>query len=62
MRKVITIVSLLFLPIVSLAENLGETREILESGKSILEQILIPLVFTLALLLFFWGIAMYIFK
>src|SRR3989344_4172162 len=42
------------------AENLGETKTILQGAKDIVTNILIPLAFTLALLFFFYGVAMYI--
>lgn len=48
------------LPVFAFAQNLGRTRTLLDSADSIVSDILIPLVFTLALLFFFWGVAKYI--
>jgi len=47
------------LPVLASAQ-LGQTEGILNQAKSIVTNILIPLVFTLALLFFFWGVAKYI--
>jgi len=40
--------------------QLTETRKIIDSAYAIVKDLLIPLVFTLALLFFFWGVAKYI--
>jgi hypothetical protein len=48
-----------FLPMVSHAE-LGETIGIFDQALRIINDIIIPLVFGLALLYFFWGVAQYI--
>jgi len=50
----------LMIPIISFAEQLGQTKTLFQSAKDIITTTLIPLVFTLALLLFFWGIVKYI--
>ncbi|MEK9185902.1 MAG: hypothetical protein AAB863_03950 [Patescibacteria group bacterium] len=59
--KKIIIVSSLLLPVVSSAAPLDKTKEIFRALGNIIG-LLIPIVFALALLLFFWGIAKYIFK
>lgn len=46
-------------PVLASAQ-LGQTEGILNQAKSIVTDILIPLVFTLALLFFFYGVAKYI--
>lgn len=50
----------LILPVLAFADNFSETGELLSSAKDIITDIVIPLVFTLALLLFFWGVVKYI--
>jgi len=52
--------ALIILPVFASAGTLGVTETILGSAKSLVTTILIPLVFTLALLFFFWGVAKYI--
>lgn len=39
---------------------LGQTTQFFTQAKNLIIQIIIPLVFALALLLFFWGVAKYI--
>jgi len=59
--KTLPFLTLLVLPIFANAQPyLSKTEGILDSAGVIVETILIPLAFTLALLLFFWGIAKYI--
>jgi len=48
------------LPLISFAEQLGQTKIFFGNALSIVRSVLIPLVFTLALLLFFWGVVKYI--
>lgn len=50
----------IILPVTVFAEELGQTKNLLRSMLDIVTSILIPLVFTLSLLLFFWGVAKYI--
>jgi hypothetical protein len=57
--RVSILASVLF-PAVAFAQTLTKTSGLLGSAKSIVTGILIPLVFTLALLFFFWGVAQYI--
>jgi len=51
---------LLLLPLISFAAVLGKTDTLLTTAKDIVTKTLIPLVFVLALLFFFWGMAKYI--
>jgi uncharacterized membrane protein len=52
---------LLLLPIISQAQvYLSNTAGILRTATEIVDRILIPLVFALALLYFFWGVVKYI--
>jgi hypothetical protein len=44
----------------SAQEPLGKTWDLLDNAGSIIRNILIPLVFSLALLFFFWGVVKYI--
>jgi hypothetical protein len=48
------------MPGLAFADNLGETKNILTDALRIVNNILIPIAFTLALLFFFWGVAKYI--
>lgn len=59
-HKIFITITLFTLPIFALAEQLGKTKTLLDGLKSIVSDILIPLVFTLALLFFFWGVSKYI--
>ncbi len=59
-EKIKYIVGLALLSPVFASAQLTQTRTLLQSAMNIVTQILIPLVFTLALLFFFWGIAKYI--
>jgi len=52
--------SLLLMPILVGAQYLTKTGGILAQGAYLIEKILVPLAFTLALLYFFYGIAKYI--
>lgn len=56
----ISLLASLFLPVATFAQPLNKTSGLLESAKDIVTKVLIPLVFTLALLFFFWGVAKYI--
>ena len=58
--KKILISLLLTFPILSSAAMLTETRKLFEAAQGIIADVLIPIAFTLALLFFFWGVAMYI--
>jgi ribose/xylose/arabinose/galactoside ABC-type transport system permease subunit len=51
---------ILLLPTVVAAEVLSKTRGILESGSDIITKLVIPIVFTLAVLFFFYGVTKYI--
>lgn len=59
-KKVLFILPSLLFPVVSYAQWLGQTRNILGSVEEVVRTILIPLVFILSLLFFFWGVAKYI--
>lgn len=59
-NKIYFALGLIMLPIFASAEVLGGTRTLFDSAFSIVKDILIPLVFSLALLLFFWGVVKYI--
>ena len=59
-NKIYFTLGLLALPLFASAQQLGKTRGLLESIQSMVTDILIPLVFTLALLFFFWGMVKYI--
>ena len=48
------------MPLFAFAQYLDKTEHFFDSAYTILTDILIPLVFTLALFLFFWGVAKYI--
>lgn len=52
--------ALAFLPISAIAQQLTGTETFFRSVARIISTILIPLVMTVALLLFFWGLVMYI--
>jgi hypothetical protein len=54
------IVSSILLPAVTFAEYFKNTSTISESVFDIVSNYLIPIVFSLALLYFFWGVAKYI--
>mgnify|MGYP001611911796 CR=1 FL=1 len=55
------LLGLLLLPLVSQAQSyLGNTSGILRTATEIVDVIMIPLAFALALLYFFWGLAKYI--
>lgn len=58
--KIYFALGLVALPLLTFAQQLGKTRTLLESAQYIVTNILIPLAFTLALLLFFWGMVKYI--
>ena len=61
MKKIALIgLSMLVLPLVTLAAPLDNVETLAQSIGRIIN-ILIPIVFALALLFFFWGLAMYIF-
>lgn len=57
--KTIVPVSVLILPMIANAQ-LTQTNRILTNAYGLLIQVVIPLVFTLALLFFFWGVVKYI--
>lgn len=57
-KKIISVMFLLF-PSISFAAILGKTSDIFKAIGNLIE-LLIPIVFALALLLFFWGVAKYI--
>lgn len=57
--KIGFITGLAILPIFIFAQ-LEETRGILDEAKDIITTVIVPLVFILALLFFFWGVAKYI--
>jgi hypothetical protein len=57
--KISIIPSIILLPLVTFAQ-LGQTEGILNRILDIVQTILIPLVFTLALLFFFYGVVKYI--
>jgi len=59
-KVAITSVTALAPALVSAQEILGGTKKIFEGLLSLLRNTLIPLVFTLALLCFFWGVVKYI--
>jgi len=50
----------LLLPLFSSAQALGGTTSFFEQSLDLIQRILIPIVFTLALLYFFWGVVKYI--
>jgi FtsH-binding integral membrane protein len=58
-KKIYPALVLITLPFFASAQ-LTQTKTILENSYSIVRDTLIPLVFTLALLFFFWGVAKYI--
>lgn len=58
-KKIFFPLLIISLPIFADAEVLRGTKEIIQKSKGIID-LLIPIVFTLALLLFFWGVVKYI--
>jgi FtsH-binding integral membrane protein len=50
----------LFLPLITSAQQLSRTRTTLAAARDIITNILVPAAFVLALLFFFWGVALYI--
>ena len=61
--KTLPFLTLLMLPLFAVAQAgtpLGQTNTFFTNLLSLITDILIPLVFTLALLFFFWGVAKYI--
>lgn len=48
------------LPFFTFAQELGKTKTLFGSVKTLITGTLIPLVFSLALLMFFWGVVKYI--
>ena len=58
--KTLPFLTLFVLPIFANAQVLSKTTTLFTQAKFIVTTILIPLVFALALLLFFWGVAKYI--
>jgi len=58
--KIYLISAFLLMPVFIFADNFSRTEGLFESLLDIVNQILIPLVFSLALLLFFWGMVKYI--
>lgn len=52
----------LALPLISSAAMLGETSKLFRAALDIINDLLIPLAFSLALLFFFWGVAKYIYS
>lgn len=59
-KKIAIYLAIMALPAVTFADNLTKTRTLLESVGDIVRDVLIPLVFTLALLYFFYGVGKYI--
>lgn len=57
--KTLTVSAIITSPLLAFAQ-LGGTRTFFENAYDLVRDILIPLVFTLALLFFFWGVAKYI--
>ena len=57
--KTLTFLTFLVLPVFASAQ-LERTDLFFTNALSLVQDILVPLVFTLALLLFFWGVAKYI--
>lgn len=53
-------VSLISYPLLSSAAYFGETTQLAQAILNIVNKYLIPIVFSLALLYFFWGLAKYI--
>jgi len=60
MKKLSLIVGALAVPLVSFAQSLGKLETLTDSIKSIVNKV-IPIVFAIALLGFFWGLVRYIF-
>ncbi len=58
MKKVL-VSAIYFIPAIALAQNLGNLNNLVVSLRGIVD-ILIPLAFAIALLFFFWGLALYI--
>ena len=58
--KIYFALSLFILPVFTYADNFSKTSGLLGSAKDIVNKTLIPLVFSLALLVFFWGVVKYI--
>lgn len=59
MKKIALITSVLALPVVASAQQLGNIEGLVRSIGNIVN-LLIPIVFALALLVFFWGLVGYI--
>ncbi|MFA6270212.1 MAG: hypothetical protein WC657_03330 [Candidatus Paceibacterota bacterium] len=60
LKKFYFVLTLTVLPVLASAEALGETSTFFTNLKTMVTDVLIPLVFTLALFFFFWGVAKYI--
>jgi hypothetical protein len=60
MKKLALTIGALALPVVSFAQNLTSLKTLVGSVGDIVN-LLIPIVFAIALLVFFWGLVMYIF-
>ncbi|MEK7669140.1 MAG: hypothetical protein AAB350_00915 [Patescibacteria group bacterium] len=54
------LVLIILLPMISFGVQLGETSIFFTNLYNLVKMVLVPLVFTLALLFFFWGVAKYI--
>ena len=59
MKKILAIGVLLFAPLSASAQQLGNLGNLVEQLGRIIDK-LIPIVFSIALLVFFWGLAKYI--
>lgn len=60
MKKIAIIVVSAFVPVFASAQSLTNIETLVRSISRIID-LLIPIVFALAMLFFFWGLAMYIF-
>ncbi len=60
MKKIALVASMFSLPLVAGAQQLDNIKTLASSVGDIIN-ILIPIVFALAMLFFFWGLALYIF-
>ena len=60
MKKIAIIGAATFLPMFAFAQDLGKVETLVGSIGNVVD-LLIPIVFALAMLFFFWGLAMYIF-
>jgi hypothetical protein len=60
MKYIYLTLSIVFLPLITNAQGGGDLTFLINSGTSLIVQVLIPLAFALTLLYFFWGVAKYI--